>query len=97
MANDKIMNDSLTKLMDKIGITGIASAAFTIMIGFFIIIYDITWEEAKLLIGFYFIIVGLINLIGYVYSMYSQHKVDTTYVEMETLKTKDLYDDDEKK
>ena len=96
MIKDKIKGDPITKIMSKIGITGIAAGIFTITIGVFLIIYeDLTWDDMRLIIGFYFIVVGLINLTGYIYSMYSQHKVDTTYVEMETLKTKDLYDDNE--
>ena len=89
MAKDKIVEDPLTKLMNKIGITGIASAIFTIIIGIFIIIYDdLLWEDVRLLIGFYFLIIGLINLIGYIYSIYSQHKSEKTYIETETFKFK---------
>lgn len=94
MVEKKLVNDPITRLMDKIGITGVAAGVFTLLFGIFLIFYNVEWVDVRIFIGLYFLFVGLINIFGYIYSMYSQHRVETTYIEMETLKTKDFVDDE---
>jgi Na+/H+ antiporter NhaD/arsenite permease-like protein len=84
----KVVDDPIGRLFNKIGITGIASAILTIIFGTAIIIIDFEWEHFKLFIGLYLLIVGLVNLGGYVYSMYSRVKRQKTYIETETIAMK---------
>jgi uncharacterized membrane protein HdeD (DUF308 family) len=59
------------KLLAKYGITGQAAAILMIVFGVLIIVVrDLLW----LLIGFYLIIVGLINLIGHLNTGSSQEQ-----------------------
>jgi len=86
--NDNVVDDSVTKVMNKIGITGIASALFTAILGLIIILYnEFQWEHFRLIIGLYLLIVGIMNLTGYVISMVDKKK-ENIYIETETLKTK---------
>ena len=85
--NGNVVDDSVTKVMNKMGITGIASAVFTAVLGVLIIIYPIEWEHFKLLIGLYLLIVGVMNLTGYLISLMDRKK-ENIYIETETLKTK---------
>ena len=85
--NGNVVNDSVTRVMNKVGITGIASAFFTAALGVLIIIYPIEWEQFKLLIGLYLLIVGVMNITGYVTSITGKKK-ENIYIETETLKTK---------
>ncbi|MCK5688194.1 hypothetical protein KAI87_02935 [Myxococcota bacterium] len=85
--NSNVVDDSMTKVMNKIGITGIASALFTAILGVIIILYPFEWEHLKLIIGLYLLIVGVMNLTGYVISMVDK-KDENIYIETETLKTK---------
>lgn len=73
--------------MNKIGITGIASALLTALFGIIIIFADITWDNAKLVLGLYLLMVGIMNLTGYLISMLGKNK-ENIYIETETLKTK---------
>ncbi len=88
MSEDKFVEDPVGKVFNRIGITGIASAVLTIIIGIFVISYPIEWEQFKLLIGLYLVIVGAINLIGYIFSLISKYKGERTYIETETIKLK---------
>ena len=85
--NGNVVDDSMTKALNKIGITGIASALFTAILGVIIILYPFEWEHLKLIIGLYLLIVGVMNLTGYVISMVEK-KEENIYIETETLKTK---------
>ncbi len=85
--NGNVVDDSMTKVMNKIGITGIASALFTAILGVIVILYPFEWEHLKLIIGLYLLIVGVMNLTGYVISMVDK-KDENIYIETETLKTK---------
>ncbi len=82
-----MIDDSMTKALNKMGITGIASALFTAILGVIIILYPIQWEHFKLIIGLYLLIVGVMNITGYLISMVDK-KEDNIYIETETLKTK---------
>ena len=83
---ETLVNDPISKVFKKIGITGIAAAIFTMVFGLVIIIYPLEWEDAKLLIGLFLFIPGLVNLTGYVVSIVSRHRAMKTYVETETMK-----------
>ena len=85
--NGNVVDDSMTKVMNKIGITGIASALFTAILGVIVILYPFEWEHLKLIIGLYLLVVGVMNLTGYVISMVDK-KDENIYIETETLKTK---------
>ena len=85
--NGNVVDDSMTKVMNKIGITGIASALFTAILGVIVILYPFEWEHLKLIIGLYLLVVGVMNLTGYVISMVEK-KEENIYIETETLKTK---------
>ena len=85
--NSNVVDNNITKVMNKIGITGIASALLTAIFGIIIIFADITWENAKLVLGLYLLMVGIMNLTGYLISMVGK-KEDNIYIETETLKTK---------
>jgi len=82
------VDNQVTKIMNKMGITGIASALFTAILGLFIILYeDFHWEHFRLIIGLYLLIVGVMNITGYVISLLDKRK-ENIYIETETLKTK---------
>jgi uncharacterized membrane protein (DUF373 family) len=83
---ETLVNDPLSKLFKKIGVTGIAAAILTMSIGLVVIFYPLQWEEFKLLIGLFLFVLGLINLTGYVVSIVSRHRAMKTYVETETMK-----------
>ena len=85
--NGNVVDDSMTKVLNKIGITGIASAIFTAILGVIIILYPFEWEHLKLIIGLYLLVVGVMNLTGFVISMVDK-KEENIYIETETLKTK---------
>ena len=85
--NDNVVDDKMSNILNKIGITGIASALLTIVFGLFIMIYPITWDQARLVIGLYLLVVGVMNMTGYVISIVDEKK-DNIYIETETLKTK---------
>ena len=85
--NGNVVDDSMTKALNKIGVTGIASAIFTAILGVIIILYPFEWEHLKLIIGLYLLVVGVMNLSGYVISMVDS-KEENIYIETETLKTK---------
>ena len=85
--NGNVVDDSMTKVMNKIGITGIASALFTAILGVIIILYPFEWEHLKLIIGLYLLVVGVMNMTGYLISMVDKKK-ENIYIETETLKTK---------
>ena len=85
--NGNVVDDSMTKALNKIGVTGIASAIFTAILGVIIILYPFEWEHLKLIIGLYLLVVGVMNLTGYVISMVDS-KEENIYIETETLKTK---------
>lgn len=82
-----MVDDSMTRILNKMGMTGIASALFTAILGAIIIFYPIQWEHFKLIIGLYLLIVGVMNLTGYIISMLDKKK-ENIYIETETLKTK---------
>ena len=84
---NNVVDNSVTKVMNKIGITGIASALLTALFGIIIIFADITWDNAKLVIGLYLLMVGVMNLTGNIISMLNK-KQENIYIETETLKTK---------
>ena len=86
-SKDNVVNNSMTKVMNKIGITGIASALLTALFGLIIIFTDIEWAHAKLVLGLYLLMVGVMNLTGYLISM-ADKKDENIYIETETLKTK---------
>ena len=86
-SKDNVVDNNMTKVMNKIGITGIASALLTALFGIIIIFADITWENAKLVLGLYLLMVGVMNLTGYLISM-AEKKDENIYIETETLKTK---------
>ncbi len=86
-SDNNVVNNNMTKVMSKIGITGIASALLTALFGVIIIFADITWPDAKLVLGLYLLIVGVMNLTGYLISMFEK-KEEHIYIETETLKTK---------
>jgi cytochrome c biogenesis protein CcdA len=83
---DGVVRDPLSKIFQKIGITGIASAILTMIFGMVIIIYPLQWEEFRVIIGIFLFFIGLINLIGFILSMVSRYKSMKTYVETETMK-----------
>lgn len=83
---ESVVNDPLSKLFKKIGVTGIASATLTIIFGIVIMIYPLQWEDFRLIIGLFLFTIGMVNLAGYVISMVSRHKTMKTYVETETMK-----------
>ena len=85
--NANVVDNNMTKVMNKIGITGIASALLTAIFGVIIIFAEIEWEHAKLVLGLYLLIVGIMNLTGYLISMVGK-KEENIYIETETLKTK---------
>ncbi len=85
--NGNVVDDSMTKVLNKMGITGIASAIFTAILGVIIILYPFEWEHLKLIIGLYLLVVGVMNLTGFVISMVDK-KEENIYIETETLKTK---------
>ena len=85
--NGNVVDDSMTKALNKMGVTGIASALFTAILGVIIILYPFEWEHLKLIIGLYLLIVGVMNMTGYVISMVEK-KEENIYIETETLKTK---------
>ena len=85
---EKVVDDPVGKVFNKIGITGIASAILTIVFGCFIILYELTWDQVRFFIGLFFVLVGIINLGGYIYSIYSRRKGANTYIETETLAMK---------
>ena len=87
-SKDNVVDNSMTKVMNKIGITGIASALLTALFGVIIIFADITWENAKLVLGLYLLMVGVMNLTGYLISMVGKKEEEQIYIETETLKTK---------
>ena len=87
-SKDNVVDNSMTKVMNKIGITGIASALLTALFGVIIIFADITWENAKLVLGLYLLMVGVMNLTGYLISMVGKKEEEHIYIETETLKTK---------
>lgn len=87
MPEKLMVDDSITRILNKIGITGIASALFTAILGVFVIVYPIQWEQFKLIIGLYLLIVGVMNVTGFVISMLEKKK-ENIYIETETLKTK---------
>ena len=86
-SKNNVVDNSMTKVMTKIGITGIASALLTAIFGIIIIFADITWDNAKLVLGLYLLMVGIMNLTGYLISMFEK-KEENIYIETETLKTK---------
>lgn len=87
-SQEKVVDDPVGKFFNKIGISGIAAAVLTIVFGCFIIIYEPTWEQVRFFIGIYFVLVGMINLGGYVLSLYSRRKGEKTYIETETIAMK---------
>lgn len=84
MTEKKIVEEPFSKVFQKIGITGIASSLFTLLIGIFVILYHLEWEQLKLLVGLYLLMVGSINLTGHVVSMVTRRKGEKTYIETET-------------
>jgi len=87
MADKVIVDDKVNKTLNKMGFTGMASALVTAILGAIIIIFPIEWEHFKLIIGLYLVIVGVMNLTGYIISMIGKKK-ENIYIETETLKTK---------
>ena len=87
MADKIVVDDSFTKALNKMGFTGMASALVTAILGAIIIIFPIEWAHFKLIIGLYLLIVGIMNLTGYIISMMGKKK-ENIYIETETLKTK---------
>ncbi len=80
---DKIVEEPFSKVFKKIGITGVASSIMTLAFGIFIISYPIEWEQLKLVIGLYLLVIGTINLTGHVLSILTRVKSQNTYVETE--------------
>ena len=60
---DNVIDETVGKIFGKLGITGMAAAVLTIIFGVIVILDIITIE---LIVGLYLIIVGIINLIGYI-------------------------------
>ena len=60
---ENVIDQTVGKIFGKLGITGLATAILMIVFGILIIIFQwlIPW-----LIGLYLIIVGVINLVGYI-------------------------------
>lgn len=85
--NGNVVDDSMTKALNKMGVTGIASALFTAILGVIIILYPFEWNHLKLIIGLYLLVVGVMNITGYLISMVEK-KEENIYIETETLKTK---------
>ena len=79
----KIVEEPFSKVFKKIGITGVASSIMTLVFGIIIIVSSIEWEQLKLLIGLYLLIVGTINLTGHVLSILTKNKIQKTYIETE--------------
>ena len=86
--NGNVVDNSMTKALNKMGITGIASALFTAILGVVIILYPFEWEHLKLIIGLYLLVVGVMNITGYLISMVGKKEEEHIYIETETLKTK---------
>ena len=78
------MDDTVGKIFGKLGITGMASAILTIVFGIIVLMKII---DLELIIGLYLLVVGVMNLTGYVISMVDK-KDENIYIETETLKTK---------
>ena len=55
----------------------------TLVFGVIIIVSSIEWEQLKLIIGLYLLIVGTINLTGHVLSILTRNKIQKTYIETE--------------
>jgi hypothetical protein len=53
--------------------------------GAFIVIYPFEWDDAKMVIGIFLFIIGLINFVGYIYSFWSAQKAAKTYIEAEVI------------
>ncbi|MCK5038491.1 MAG: hypothetical protein KAS16_05280 [Thermoplasmata archaeon] len=79
----KIVEEPFSRVFKKIGITGVASSIMTLIFGVIIIVSSIEWEQLKLLIGIYLLIVGTINLTGHVLSILTRNKIQKTYIETE--------------
>ena len=84
----KVVDDPLGKAFSKVGITGIAAAILTLIFGI-LVLWAGTWEIFKWIIGLYLIIVGILNLVGYISSIVSRNRTAKTYIETETLRTKE--------
>ena len=84
----KVVDDPIGKAFSKVGITGIASAILTLIFGI-LVLWAGEWEHFKWIIGLYLIIVGILNLVGYISSIASKNRAARTYVETETLRTKE--------
>ena len=66
---DNVIDETVGKIFGKLGITGMAAAVLTIIFGVIVILDIITIE---LIVGLYLIIVGIINLIGYIPAITAQ-------------------------
>ena len=66
---DNVIDETVGKIFGKLGITGMAAAILTIIFGVIVILDIITIE---LIVGLYLIIVGIINLIGYIPALTAQ-------------------------
>jgi len=66
---DNVIDETVGKIFGKLGITGMAAAILTIIFGVIVILDIITIE---LIVGLYLIIVGIINLIGYIPAITAQ-------------------------
>lgn len=61
--SENVIDDTVGKIFGKLGITGMIAAIVTIIFGVIVLLEIVTIE---LIVGLYLIIVGVIQLIGYI-------------------------------
>ncbi len=63
MPGKNVVDDTIGRLFGKLGISGMAAAILTIVFGVIIILNVIS---IALIVGLYLIIVGVVQLVGYI-------------------------------
>ncbi len=71
MPEGNVVDDVVGKIFGKLGISGMAAAILTIVFGVIVIMNIVSIE---LIVGLYLIIVGVIQLIGYIPALTARNK-----------------------
>ena len=71
MTEGNVVDETVGKIFGKLGITGMAAAIVTIVFGIVVLIKIV---EIELIIGLYLIIVGVIQLVGYIPAITAKNK-----------------------
>ena len=71
MAEGNVVDDTVSKIFGKLGITGMAAAIITIIFGIVVLLSII---DLVLIVGLYLIIVGIVQLISYIPAITAKKK-----------------------